>query len=513
MDSGLSKQADNLDDSSIQGVGEACLGSNVNELSNFINPNLTSEHPSTPVPVQTSSILDSSGSLKKHTHYSELDRPSFIGAPANSSPFPSLVQQSNPNPWLQVPQVKNSHTSPPAPSAKTSPNLGNGVMPKDPAALSRRSTKTKPLTSAKKAEAASEQLASEIAKFVNSYRGPPEEIQATIKSRLLLTFNPGLCSKRSAQMAALKDNLNQSKKRRIACDQCPTTTARQCDMRCVNHTPDVMVKGKCIWLTRTSRKHKKRHTRPYGCTFPGCTKKLGSKNDWKRHENTQHYQIETWRCHEHSATSALGQCARIFYRREQFQCHLREKHRLENDEHIRDQCKSCRIGRNGQSTFWCGFCRKIVELNMEGLDAWEERFSHIDNLHYKTGQTICDWVPLDGDVPKGVAERGTIAESERADEDEDSRKGSGSSDDDGDNDSSSGSQSTDHSPNLQGNGTAYSKNAGADRRSGWINKATSSKRVMIWKCVSPRHAPAPILKQTANPVRLRGVVQLQVFLR
>ncbi|KAL8652327.1 MAG: hypothetical protein Q9210_002749 [Variospora velana] len=497
MDSGLSMQANNLDDSSIQGAGEACLGSNVNELSNFIKSNLTSDHPSSPVPVQTSSMLDSSGPLKKHTHYSELDSPSCIGVPANSSPFTSLVQQSGPNHWLQVPQVKHSHTSPPAPSAKTSPNLGNGDMPKDPAALSRRSTKTKPLTSAKKAEAVSEQLASEIAKFINLYRGPPEEIQATIKSRLLLTFNPGLCSKRSAQMAALKDNLNQNKKRRIACDQCPTTTARQCDMRCVNHAPYLMLKGRCIWLIGTSRKHKKRHTRPYGCTFPGCTKRLGSKNDWKRHENTQHYQIETWRCHEHSATSALGQCARIFYRREQFQCHLREKHGLGNDEHIRDQCKSCRIGRNGQSTFWCGFCRKIVELKMEGLDAWEERFSHIDNLHYKTGQTICDWVPLDGDVPKGVAERGTMAESEQADEDEDSRRGSGSSDDDGDDGSSRGSQSTDLSLNLQGNGTAYSKNACADRRSGWINKATSSKRVMIWKCVSPRHAPALMMKRNS----------------
>ncbi|KAM3415704.1 hypothetical protein BST61_g9218 [Cercospora zeina] len=35
-------------------------------------------------------------------------------------------------------------------------------------------------------------------------------------------------------------------------------------------------------------KHIKRHTRPYGCTFPLCNKIFGSRNDWKRHELTQH---------------------------------------------------------------------------------------------------------------------------------------------------------------------------------------------------------------------------------
>ncbi|KAL9011286.1 MAG: hypothetical protein Q9173_003859 [Seirophora scorigena] len=329
------------------------------------------------------------------------------------------------------------------------------MPPKYPAALSRQGSKTKPMTSAKKAEAVSEELASEIAKIIDLYRGPREDIQATIKSRLLLAFNPGLSSKRSAQIAALKDDLNQNKKRRITCDQCPTTTARLCDM---------------------------------------------SKNDWKRHENTQHYQIETWRCQEHSTTSALGQCARIFYRREQFQGHLREKHGLENEDQIRDQSKSCRIGRNGQSTFWCGFCRKIVELKMEGLDAWEERFSHIDNLHYKVGQTICDWVPLDSDIPKGVAERETMADSEQADDDDDYRGDSGPSDDDGDGNSSTGTPPADLSPSLRGNGAAYSTDACADGQSGLTGKATPGKRVMIWECGTTKPTlPPPI---SAGPLSI-----------
>ncbi|RWA07760.1 hypothetical protein EKO27_g7355, partial [Xylaria grammica] len=43
------------------------------------------------------------------------------------------------------------------------------------------------------------------------------------------------------------------------------------------------------------KKHEKRHEKPYGCTMPGCERRFGSKNDWKRHENTQHPMSETWR--------------------------------------------------------------------------------------------------------------------------------------------------------------------------------------------------------------------------
>ena len=151
------------------------------------------------------------------------------------------------------------------------------------------------------------------------------------------------------------------------------------------------------------RKHKKRHTRPYGCTFATCSKSFGSKNDWKRHENTRHYQIETWRCNEVNPRSQINQCAKIFYRREQFQTHLKETHLIKDDEKIREHCKRHRIGRNGQSGFWCGFCKKIVTLKHKGLEAWDERFNHIDKEHFKLGQRIDDhWYPLDKDIPIGA---------------------------------------------------------------------------------------------------------------
>ncbi|KAI4193256.1 MAG: hypothetical protein LQ346_003978 [Caloplaca aetnensis] len=347
------------------------------------------------------------------------------------------------------------HSTPPSPSAKTSPNVEHS----DGSSMLRRNTKSKPMASAKKAEEVSEELATKITKFIDLYRGPSTDMRASIKNQLLLTFNPELSRKRCAQMASLKDGPDTSKKRLIACDQCPTTTARQCDMK----------------------KHKKRHTRPYGCTFPGCSKKLGSKNDWKRHENTQHYQIETWRCHERSKTNAMGQCARIFYRREQFQSHLREKHGIEKDEDIRDRCRRYRIGRNGQTAFWCGFCKRIVELKTEGLDAWEERFSHIDDSHYKKGQTIYDWVPLDSDIPKGLIERGSVAGSEPADDDDDRGGNERSSDDEGDDSSSTSKRPSPQPAKMKSN---YPTGGSADRGNGSTSQANSSRRGRIWNCVS-----------------------------
>lgn len=180
----------------------------------------------------------------------------------------------------------------------------------------------------------------------------------------------------------------------------------------------------------------------------------------------------------------MGQCASIFYRREQFQSHLREKHGLEKDQEIRDRSKRCRIGRNGQSAFWCGFCKQIVELQTDGLDAWEERFSHIDDLHYKKGQTIYDWVPLDSDVPKGLMERANVAESEHADDDEDCAGNEGSSKEDADGISSKGSTSNGASSQSQQDRAAHSHSGSARRSSGSKGQATASRRGRIWICVS-----------------------------
>lgn len=80
---------------------------------------------------------------------------------------------------------------------------------------------------------------------------------------------------------------------------------------------------------------------------------------------------------------------------------MKDHHHIDDEDYIRAQTKSNRIGRNGQCGFWCGFCREIVTLKKRGLEAWDERFSHIDDLHFKKGETMDSWLPLDKEVPKG----------------------------------------------------------------------------------------------------------------
>ena len=164
-------------------------------------------------------------------------------------------------------------------------------------------------------------------------------------------------------------------------------------------------------------KHIKRHTRPYGCTFTSCPRRFGSKNDWKRHENTMHYQIEAWKCAElkisddsnltttgdKATTTTAKQCGRLCYRRELFMAHLHEAHHLagpHNEQYVKEQCKKRRVGRNGQCGFWCGFCQTVVRLEKMGIEAWDERFNHIDDEHFKKNARVEDWVPLEGDVPR-----------------------------------------------------------------------------------------------------------------
>ncbi|KAI9819500.1 MAG: hypothetical protein M1827_006948 [Pycnora praestabilis] len=162
--------------------------------------------------------------------------------------------------------------------------------------------------------------------------------------------------------------------KQVKCDDCGKILPRTCDMN----------------------KHKKRHTRPFGCTFPKCSKSFGSKNDWKRHENSQHFQLESWRCGERSTNLGSNRdCAKIFYRKEGFQSHLKQHHSINDEDILKGEAKLRRIGRNGQERFWCGFCKELVTLRKKGKDAWDERFDHVA-AHFNDGRSIEDWEPADG---------------------------------------------------------------------------------------------------------------------
>lgn len=187
-----------------------------------------------------------------------------------------------------------------------------------------------------------------------------------------------------------------------------------------------------LGYANVNSKHIKRHTRPYGCTFTDCPRRFGSKNDWKRHENTMHYQIEAWKCAELKMpdgsnptrgkrsktieTTSYVQCGRLCYRRELFMTHLYEAHHLgghEHDRYVKDQCKKRRVGRNGQCGFWCGFCQTVVRLEKIGIDAWDERFNHIDDEHFKKGTRVENWVPLEGEVRRRVSGSAEVCDPEK----------------------------------------------------------------------------------------------------
>ena len=159
---------------------------------------------------------------------------------------------------------------------------------------------------------------------------------------------------------------------------------------------------------RLIRKHTSPQGKPFGCTFPNCEQKFGRKGDWKRHENTRHFRHQSWYCQEAITTEPVGdsdECGKIFYRQHLFVHHIRETHGIKDNDEIKKTLRNSRIGRNGQAKFWCGFCRKTISLQNQGLAAWDERFDHIDDEHFKKGRDIAEWFqPDDNDARKDQSE-------------------------------------------------------------------------------------------------------------
>ncbi|KAL9621030.1 MAG: hypothetical protein Q9160_004548 [Pyrenula sp. 1 TL-2023] len=164
--------------------------------------------------------------------------------------------------------------------------------------------------------------------------------------------SPKLTGAENASVGATKPTAN--------CHLCPQKFTRKCDLK----------------------KHLKRHNKPYYCTYQNCkSKPFGSKADWKRHENTQHFQLECWQCPEppSSKDAGHGSCGKLFFRRETFLGHLKAVHQINDDTDLKRLAKDKKIGRDGHRSFWCGFCRIIVRLQEKGLKGVEERFDHLES--------------------------------------------------------------------------------------------------------------------------------------
>ncbi|KAI9787401.1 MAG: hypothetical protein M1816_007534 [Peltula sp. TS41687] len=173
------------------------------------------------------------------------------------------------------------------------------------------------------------------------------------------------------------------------------------------------------------KKHEKRHLKPYFCTYPECHKTFGSKDDWKRHENSQHFQLEVWKCQEPLNASEGRPCGEDFYRRELFQQHLRQHHRIVDLKRLKSAAQPCRIDAPQLRVLqrWCGFCTGNITLLSQGLAAWDERFNHIEK-HIKDGKRIDTWIPFNESIANS-SDRRVLSDAARSevdlDDDEDSR--------------------------------------------------------------------------------------------
>ncbi|KAK4634259.1 hypothetical protein CLAFUW4_00867 [Fulvia fulva] len=161
------------------------------------------------------------------------------------------------------------------------------------------------------------------------------------------------------------------------CTECGKIKTRECDLR----------------------KHMKRHTRPYGCTFPSCTKRFGSRNDWKRHESSQHYLTDMWKC-------PLGCSRRPYLHVSLLEEHFRSPlHNVHDPDRVKTLCEQGRLGREGHHHFWCGFCKRLIKQERGGMlqqvgNAWDARFKHIGDHFDKDCLDSGDWVCVEENRPK-----------------------------------------------------------------------------------------------------------------
>lgn len=169
------------------------------------------------------------------------------------------------------------------------------------------------------------------------------------------------------------------------------------------------------------RKHEKRHSRPYGCTFSRCNKRFGSRNDWKRHEEKQHFIHEQWRCRLPAAGG--GACGKLCGNRESMSDHLHNNHGNEGyhrDSPVHwDAIDASNIGGVRHPRFWCGFCNDHVSRGKTVYHSKvDARFQHIGDHYDKNKMTIDDWV----DIEEGKQRR-FIASSRRNNQDDEASSG------------------------------------------------------------------------------------------
>lgn len=99
------------------------------------------------------------------------------------------------------------------------------------------------------------------------------------------------------------------------------------------------------------------------------------------------------------------------HRRESLKSHLEKEHSISETAVLDKKLADCRMGRNFESRFWCGFCQKTIEPTGKGGPAHSERFDHIDDHFSGRGMPKADikeWKHVDTDPvdPAGTLGKG-----------------------------------------------------------------------------------------------------------
>ena len=182
----------------------------------------------------------------------------------------------------------------------------------------------------------------------------------------------------------------------------------------------------------------------------GCCSGFGSKNEWKRHVNTQHLRLDLWRCDQCSDRDTRPN---DFNRKDLFIQHLRRMHYKSSDGDVPQRSRSstsvtktskskiqnaeemdpaivaaeqrCHIRlRRPPFSSSCLFC----SVEFEGQGSWEERMEHIGRhleqdkkdgieprlpLEWRHDETVETWLETEGLISR-VGHQWQIADGRRS---------------------------------------------------------------------------------------------------
>jgi hypothetical protein len=168
-----------------------------------------------------------------------------------------------------------------------------------------------------------------------------------------------------------------------------------------------------------------RHTKPFHCIESSCNRQFGSKGDWMRHVNSQHFMEEKWLCNLCDQNKN-----QVFYRRESFQSHLRTQHGKKENKDLKKLAQDCRQERDGIKSYWCGFCKKRYDppdlslSDHQEQQPFEDRFDHIANHFVQENRDWSGW-RWNSDAASGIdsSQKAVVtASGDRKDTDEDENR-------------------------------------------------------------------------------------------